>query len=131
MINSLKLKSWKREYQYWNNMQCKTHNVCVTFPFTFFSKLKNMENWKFIKQVKETFIARGMSQKIILISLLYVFTNMIQLCIIKHARTRHREKIWLYTYNVSTDWVKTKAIILVYFPPRRIRGNSFWRGEQT
>lgn len=68
-------------------MQCKTHNVCVNFPFTFFSKLKNMENWKFIKQVKETFIARGMSQKIMLISLLYVFTNMIQLCIIKHART--------------------------------------------
>lgn len=68
-------------------MQCKTHNVGVTFPFTFFSKLKNMENWKFIKQVKETFIARGMSQKIMLISLLYVFTNMIQLCIIKHART--------------------------------------------
>lgn len=59
----------------------------LTFLLLFFSKLKNMENWKFIKQVKETFIARGMSQKIMLISLLYVFTNMIQLCIIKHART--------------------------------------------
>lgn len=75
----------------------------LTFLLLFFSKLKNMENWKFIKQIKETFIARGMSQIIMLISLFYVFTNMMQLCIIKHALDSGRRYDYIPTMYLLTE----------------------------